>query len=36
MTTATLRQYGGIGRVSYEVLPGLKPFGEVAGRQPRA
>ncbi|MGQ0686630.1 outer membrane beta-barrel protein [Bradyrhizobium sp.] len=22
-------QYGGIGRVSYEVMPGLKPFGEV-------
>ncbi len=26
-----LTQYGGIGRVSYEVLPGLKPFGEVQG-----
>jgi hypothetical protein len=24
-------QYGGIGRVSYDVLPGLKPFGEVYG-----
>jgi hypothetical protein len=24
-------QYGGIGRASYEVLPGLRPFGEVAG-----
>ncbi len=24
-------QYGGIGRVSYEVMPGLKPFGEVQG-----
>jgi hypothetical protein len=24
-------QYGGVGRVSYEVLPGLKPFGEVEG-----
>jgi hypothetical protein len=24
-------QYGGVGRVSYEVLPGLKPFGEVQG-----
>ncbi len=24
-------QYGGIGRVSYEVLPGLKPFGEAQG-----
>ena len=24
-------QYGGIGRVSYEVLPGLKPFGESQG-----
>jgi hypothetical protein len=22
-------QYGGVGRVSYEVMPGLKPFGEV-------
>jgi len=24
-------QYGGVGRVSYEVLPGLKPFGEIQG-----
>lgn len=24
-------QYGGVGRVSYEVLPGLKPFAEVQG-----
>ncbi len=24
-------QYGGIGRVSYEVLPGLRPFGEIQG-----
>ncbi len=24
-------QYGGVGRVSYEVLPGLKPFAEVEG-----
>jgi hypothetical protein len=24
-------QYGGVGRASYEVLPGLRPFGEVAG-----
>lgn len=24
-------QYGGIGRVSYEVMPGLKPFGEMEG-----
>ena len=24
-------QYGGVGRVSYEVMPGLKPFGEVQG-----
>ncbi|MGL6060686.1 MAG: outer membrane beta-barrel protein, partial [Bradyrhizobium sp.] len=24
-------QYGGIGRVSYEVMPGLKPFGEIQG-----
>ena len=24
-------QYGGIGRLSYEVMPGLKPFGEVQG-----
>jgi hypothetical protein len=24
-------QYGGVGRVSYEVMPGLKPFGEVEG-----
>jgi hypothetical protein len=23
--------YGGIGRVSYEVMPGLKPFGEIQG-----
>jgi len=24
-------QYGGVGRVSYEVMPGLKPFGEIQG-----
>jgi hypothetical protein len=24
-------QYGGVGRVSYEVLPGVKPFAEVEG-----
>jgi len=24
-------QYGGVGRVSYEVMPGLKPFAEVQG-----
>ena len=24
-------QYGGIGRVSYEVMPGLKPFAEIQG-----
>ncbi len=24
-------QYGGVGRVSYEVLPGLKPFAEIQG-----
>jgi hypothetical protein len=24
-------QYGGVGRVSYEVIPGLKPFGEAQG-----
>src|ERR1700738_3771141 len=24
-------QYGGIGRVSYDLLPGLKPFGEIEG-----
>jgi hypothetical protein len=24
-------QYGGVGRVSYEVLPGLRPFGEIQG-----
>lgn len=24
-------QYGGVGRVSYEVMPGLKPFAEVEG-----
>ena len=24
-------QYGGVGRLSYEVLPGLKPFAEVEG-----
>nr|WP_249225396.1 outer membrane beta-barrel protein [Tardiphaga alba] len=24
-------QYGGVGRLSYEVLPGLKPFAEVQG-----
>ena len=29
-------QYGGIGRVSYELMPGLKPFVRGAGRQPRA
>jgi hypothetical protein len=24
-------QYGGVGRVSYELTPGLKPFGEIEG-----
>ena len=24
-------QFGGVGRVSYDLLPGLKPFGEVEG-----
>ena len=24
-------QYGGVGRISYEVMPGLKPFAEVEG-----
>jgi hypothetical protein len=24
-------QYGGVGRVSYEVMPGLKPFAEIEG-----
>jgi hypothetical protein len=24
-------QYGGVGRVSYDLLPGLRPFGEIAG-----
>ena len=24
-------QYGGIGRVSYDLLPGLRPFGEIEG-----
>ena len=24
-------QYGGVGRVSYDLLPGVKPFGEVEG-----
>ncbi|SHL13891.1 hypothetical protein SAMN05444159_5102 [Bradyrhizobium lablabi] len=24
-------QYGGIGRVSYDLLPGVKPFGEIEG-----
>ncbi|HEY8332875.1 MAG TPA: outer membrane beta-barrel protein, partial [Tardiphaga sp.] len=24
-------QYGGVGRVSYELLPGLRPFGEIQG-----
>src|SRR5262245_3767793 len=24
-------QFGGVGRVSYEMMPGLKPFGEVEG-----
>jgi hypothetical protein len=24
-------QYGGLGRVSYDVMPGLKPFGEIEG-----
>jgi hypothetical protein len=24
-------QFGGVGRVSYDLLPGLKPFGEIAG-----
>jgi len=26
-----LNQYGGIGRVSYDLLPGLKPFAEIEG-----
>ena len=29
-------QFGGVGRVSYDLMPGLKPFVEVRGRQPRA
>ena len=29
-------QYGGVGRVSYELTPAVKPFVEVARRQPRA
>ena len=24
-------QYGGVGRVSYDLIPGLKPFGEIEG-----
>jgi hypothetical protein len=24
-------QYGGLGRVSYDLIPGLKPFGEIVG-----
>ena len=24
-------QYGGVGRVSYDLLPGIKPFGEIEG-----
>ena len=24
-------QYGGLGRVSYDLMPGLKPFGEIEG-----
>ena len=24
-------QYGGVGRVSYDLMPGLKPFGEIEG-----
>ncbi|MCA6115761.1 outer membrane beta-barrel protein [Bradyrhizobium sp. WSM 1738] len=24
-------QYGGLGRVSYDLMPGLKPFGEIVG-----
>jgi len=24
-------QYGGVGRISYDLLPGLKPFGEIEG-----
>ena len=24
-------QYGGVGRVSYDLIPGLKPFGEIVG-----
>ena len=30
-TDRNFNQYGGVGRVSYEVLPGLKPFGEIQG-----
>jgi hypothetical protein len=26
-----LNQYGGVGRVSYDLLPGVKPFGEIQG-----
>ena len=28
-------QYGGLGRVSYDLMPGLKPFGEIEGDSPR-
>ena len=30
-TDRNFNQYGGVARVSYEVLPGLKPFGEIQG-----
>jgi hypothetical protein len=30
-TDRNFNQYGGVGRVSYEVLPGLKPFAEIQG-----
>ena len=29
-------QYGGLGRVSYDLMPGLKPFGEIEGDSPLA
>ena len=29
-------QYGGLGRVSYDLMPGLKPFGEIEGNSPLA
>ena len=31
MTTATSTSIGGVGRVSYDLMPGVKPFVEIEG-----